>query len=479
MRRLIKNTSLMGGTEIALMFVAVIRNKYLAVKIGPEGFGMFSILQSFFNLANVFAGVWLATASLKYIAEYNKEGDDETVKQIFDMSFFFVFISATIITVSFFIFFRFFRSHFLNPEIIFAYYALFAASYIGTSLANLFQGLLQGLMQFKKIITIRIITSIFNLISVLILVWFFDLTGFFINILLVAFFSAGLLWISSRKLVKFEFRYPDFKAKITKKILSFSGIDIFLGIADRVSEYLQRIFVLNFLNMTSLGLFFSATRINAYLGLLGTSGMFYFKPKMSEKLTTKDRNKILNDYFRMVILTGLISSVLIILFGSSFIKLLFSDRFLGLSSILFIFVIAQFIQNIQLGVLFTVVGMAKLKIHSISTIVSAFLIVLIPYLMLRKCGLIALGVGSIVAGSVRILINSSYLKFKHNIYMNLKNIFYIFVAFIMMLVSGYLQGSEITIKLIYFMLTIIIVAANLKKSEWQKIRILVKEKVSI
>ena len=53
MKQLLKTTAALSTTEVVLMVVALIKNKYLAVAIGPEGFGIYGLLLSFFNLGEI------------------------------------------------------------------------------------------------------------------------------------------------------------------------------------------------------------------------------------------------------------------------------------------------------------------------------------------------------------------------------------------------------------------------------------------
>ena len=86
MKNLVKTTAAIGLTEVLLMFVALARNKYLAVTIGPEGFGIYGLLSSFFMMIAVFAGTWMATGTIKYTSEYQAKGDKESLNSVFSFS---------------------------------------------------------------------------------------------------------------------------------------------------------------------------------------------------------------------------------------------------------------------------------------------------------------------------------------------------------------------------------------------------------
>lgn len=479
MKQLVKSASLIGFTEIAMVVVSIVRNKYLAVTIGPEGFGVYSLLSSFFGFMAIFAGVWLATPTMKYIAEYNSNNDKDSVQKVFDLSFVIVFFVATVLTILFFVCAKIIKSEFLHPDVIFLHYALFAASYISTSLTSVFRSLFQAFKLVKKVVIIRIISNIFNLITVVILVYFFDLTGFFVNILVSSLFLLFLFWRDSKNLVKIRIVKLNFKDQIARKILSFGRVSIFLGFINLFSEYLRRIVIISYMSMSGLGLFQASFGLTKYLGVISNGATFYYSPKMSENININERNKVFNDYLRIILLSGSFFSVVSILFGKIAIQILYTDAFLPLSDIFYIFVIAQFMVSIQLAFQVIVVGMAKLKVHFLTTTIAHALIVIVPLFLIKKYGLWAVGFGAVVGSAQHMFINFIYLRKQIGIKVKLDNI-------TLLLMSVLFIGMAVAMKdvLIYYKFIIIFVLSllllmNLKKEEKIYIATYLKKKLNL
>jgi O-antigen/teichoic acid export membrane protein len=465
LKQLVKSASLIGFTEVAMVVVSIVRNKYLAVTIGPEGFGVYSLLSSFFGFMSIFAGVWLATPTMKYISEYNSNNDKDSVQKVFDFSFVIVFFVATLITILFFVFAKVIKNAFLSPEVIFLHYALFAASYISTSLTSVFRSLFQAFKLIKKVVIIRIISNIFNLITVVILVYFFDLSGFFINILVSSLFLLFLFWRDGKNIVKVRIVKLNFKEQISKKILSFGSVNIFLGFINLFSEYLRRIVIIRYTNMSVLGLFQASFGLTKYLGVISDGANFYYVPKMSENMSMGERNKALNDYLRIILLSGSLFSVVAILFGRMAINILYAKSFLPLADVFYIFVIAQFLVSIQLGFQGIIVGMAKLRIHSVVTTITHILIVVIPLLLLKKYGLWAVGFGAVVASAQHILINFTYLRKRIGIKIRLDNIILILMAVLFIGMSVVMEDVLIYYKFVIIVILSLLLLMNLKKEE--------------
>lgn len=459
----------MGSTQLSLIIVSIVRNKYLAINIGPEGFGLFSLLSSFFQLGDIIAGAGLGTATIKYISECNRNKDKEGVQNIFDFSFSVVFILAFIVTIIFILFYNFFKEVFLTDSVSFFYYVLFASSYFGTILSSVFISLLNGLILTNSMAKRKFFTSVFNLCSILVLVYFFQLTGFFLSILLTSIFSLYLFYLASIKVINVKFIRPKFSSSIAKKIMSFSFVDFFLIFINYGTTYLQRIIVVRVLDMSSLGIYSSALSFNKYLGVVSDGSLFYFFPKMSESLSTDERNKVLNDYFRLTIMPSVLISLFAILLGPYVIPLLFSSKFNELNKIFYVFVLAQFVLSVQTGYMYTVVGMAKLKIHTIATIIAHLIIVIIPFLFIQQFGVIILGIAMIVSSSIHILINSIYLYLGYKTHMSKSNFSLFTLSVILILLSNIIRDYSLGTKILFVLVSIIVVAKHINKNEWVSI----------
>ena len=189
MKDIIKSSTLLGSTEVAVMAVSVVRAKYLAISIGPAGYGEYALLASFFTIVTAICGGWIARGTIKYIAEYRYKEDLSSVFKVFNYSISLALILGSIATLLIFVFHDFVRVHFLSPEIILWHFSLFTASFLATSLTSFFGWLMQGFLMVKQTALLKIYTSLFNLISIFAFVYFFELTGYFLSILVSAFFG--------------------------------------------------------------------------------------------------------------------------------------------------------------------------------------------------------------------------------------------------------------------------------------------------
>lgn len=410
MRALLQTTAAIGTTEILLMGVALARNKYLAVTIGPEGFGIYGLLNSFFMMMAAFAGTWMATGTTKYVAESHAAGDQESANKVFTFSLATTAGIALLLTAVLVLGREWFLARFLSRDVKESYYLIFCLAFVALNLRPVLLAVLQGMRRVREVVISRWSIAGLDLVLVVVLVLLFGLTGFFVSLLLSAFWAVGvMIWAVQRKdglqLKKISCREP-----VIRLLLSFGGVSLFLALINLGSQYLQRVIVLLNMDISSVGLFQAGVALMGYLGVVNRGTMFYYFPKMSEFMDNNLRNQKMNEYLRFILIVSIPLSVLAILFGRWAILLLYSSAFAPLSSVFFLFVIGQFLNSVGGTFQIAIVGMARLKMHTVSTIAIHSLWVIIPFLLVRKYGIGALGMGFIAGGIAGPLMNYFYLR---------------------------------------------------------------------
>jgi len=410
MRALLQTTAVIGTTEILLMGVALARNKYLAVTIGPEGFGIYGLLNSFFMMMAVFAGTWMATGTTKYVAEYHAAGDQESANKVFTFSVATTAGIALLLTAILVVERKCFLAQFLSEDVKENYYLIFCFAFVALNLRPVLLAVLQGMRRVREVVISRWSIAGLDLIFVVILVLLFGLAGFFVSLLLSACWAVVvMIWAVQRKdglqLKKISCREP-----VIRLLLSFGGVNLFLALINLGSQYLQRVIVLLNMDILSVGLFQAGVALMGYLGVVNRGTMFYYFPKMSELIDNNVRNQKINEYLRFLLIISIPLSVLAILFGRLAISILYSSAFDALSSVFFWFVIGKFLNSVGGAFQMAIVGMARLKMHTASSIVIHSLWVIVPFLLVKKYGIGALGMGFVAGGIAGPILNYFYLR---------------------------------------------------------------------
>ena len=469
MKDLVKTTAAIGSSEVLLMGVALARNKYLAVTIGPEGFGIYGLINSFFLMIAVFAGTWMATGTIKYTSEYRAKGDKENLNKIFSFSTIIVAGIAIFLTIILILWRKWIINTFLSNEVNEIYYLIFCAAFIGISIRPVLFGVLQGLKRVREVIISRWSIAVLNLIFIIILIWLWGLTGFFLSLLVSAIFAVCILYWGIKRKDGLHLRTFSWQDPVIRLLLSFGIVNLFLAIVNLGGQYLQRFIIIHNMNIASVGLFQAAVGIMLYLGVVNRGSTFYFFPKMSEVMDNSYRNQKINEYLRFILLFSIPISVLAILFGKWVILILYSPAFFPLASVFFLFVIAQLLVSIGSVFQLTIVGMARLKMHATSCIVMHSLSVLVVLLLIGKYGIGALGYGSILGGLSGGFLNWLYLRNRIGLRLN-RDVIRLFIIAAVSLTGAILFSDKmIILRVTLVVILVCFIAKMIRREEWKKV----------
>ncbi|MFX0136859.1 MAG: oligosaccharide flippase family protein [Candidatus Hodarchaeota archaeon] len=465
---MIKTTLAISTTEIALMAVAFIRNKYLAIEIGPEGFGIYGLLHSFFTFVSLFSGAWLAGGATKFISEYDEQKDNIIVQKISSLSIGLTFVISLIITLIFIIAQKPIRRIFLSEEVFSIYFTLFAVAFIGMSLRPIFIALLQGLRQVKSVVFSRIVISAFEIILVIILVYFFDLVGFFLSILITSVFALVFLWKQLKKNVR-KFSFPKLNENISQKLLFFGGSSLFLGLLLYGGEYSLRFIIIKNIDITAIGLFQAAMALMGYLGILNRGAVFNFYTDISVVMDNINRTLKINEYLRFVLLMNIPISVFAILSGKQIILLLFSSKFLPLSGIFFWFVLTHFMNSIAHVFHNNMKGMGLIKDFTFLGILGTFLLLIVPVIFIREIGLSSVAIGYLLSYGGTIPIFYWYLNKKINFRFSTLNLWLFFIAGLTLFGAILLMNNTFSLKFMWGIASLFLIGLTIKKDEYNKL----------
>ena len=81
-RGIFKATSLFGGLQVYQIIIQILRSKFVAVLLGPEGMGISGLLLSGTQLIQGFTSLGLSQSAVRDVAEANGTGEVAKIKRI-------------------------------------------------------------------------------------------------------------------------------------------------------------------------------------------------------------------------------------------------------------------------------------------------------------------------------------------------------------------------------------------------------------
>jgi O-antigen/teichoic acid export membrane protein len=410
MKNLLKSSFLLGGTELALVLISIVRSKYLAVNIGPFGLGLYGLMSSFILLITTFCGGWFGQAYIKFVAEYHYDKRRDRIEKMHSFAF-----TITCLLIPVFIALLFFykteiKSNFLSKEILDFHYAIFCSLFIVNSLKSVFAYYLNATMLIKETAKSKFLTTIIEFISIIVLVYCFNVTGFFVSILISGLISLFIFYFIAKNHIATKFDISTFKDPEAKRLAKYGSLNIFLLFLNNITQYAFRFLVLNLLNVASVGLLHATTSLATYLGILNRGADFTYVPTMSQNLSIDERNKVLNEYLRFNIVSSTIVCSGAILFSTELVRIFYTEKFSDMASFFFVFVIAHYLTVFVIAFQSIIIGTNNYKIHTSVVIVTNIIWIVTPIILMKQFGIMSIGIGLIIASIWSVAINFNFLR---------------------------------------------------------------------
>lgn len=345
-RSIFKATSLFGGVQVWKILINIVKQKFIAILLGPTGMGISGLFLSATNFVESFTAMGLSTSAVKNVAEAASTGDGHRVNRVVATLRKLVWITGLLGTVVVIVLSPVLsKSSFGNydytiPFVFLSITLLFHQLSAGQSV------LLQGLRRLRHLALSGVLGSLFGLLFSVPIYYFFGVKGIVPTLILDSVTTVMLTWYFARK-IPIDCPPMTFKETILEGKnmlgmgLSMSLTNILtLGIA-----YLLRVFIAREGGTDQVGLYTAGFAIvNTYIGMVFTAMSTDYYPRLSS--VNKDNIKcreLINQQAEIATLLVAPLALVFILFAPLIIKVLYSDAFLG---------VVSFMQLCMMGMLF-------------------------------------------------------------------------------------------------------------------------------
>lgn len=313
-RQIFKALSFFGGVQVIVIILGILRNKVVALSMGPRGIGEIGLFTTTITLMVALVSFGIGSSGVKIISEsFHKEDKSEFGKNIFvfsRLSFYLgVFGSVLTLLMSPILSLWTFGTYDYTLSFIFLSFTVFL---IIIDTRNLV--LLQGVMNLKDQGKASIFGALFGtLISIPLYVFFKEkaivpsLLLLFIGNAVASYYFSNSIYVKSEKVKLLEFKSR------SKEIIR-------LGFAMTVSyilviavSYISRLYISQKGGVQEVGMYQAAWAIvNGYVGLIFTAMAKDYFPRLSS--VNSDNNKICDMANKQIELGLLIISPIILIF---------------------------------------------------------------------------------------------------------------------------------------------------------------------
>ncbi len=335
--RVIKSTTIIGGSSAVNVLFRILQAKAAALLIGPAGVGLMGIYNSILALASLAAGMGLETSGVRQIAESVGSGDDERVSRSIRafrrLAFGLGLLGALIfLALAQPISHLTFGDDAHAPAIAFLSLALFC-----TVLATAQTTLIRGVRRIGDLAKTSIFGIALGTLLGLPLLYFFGLQGVAPYLILSAALILLVSWWYARRIplapITLTWRQT---WQESKELLSLGFAFMASGLVTLAIAYLVRVMVLRQLGLEAAGFYEAASALsNVYIGfILGAMGADYFPHLSSLSKDDPESNRLMNAQVEVGLLAAAPGILLVLALGPFLIELLYSREFVTAFEIL-------------------------------------------------------------------------------------------------------------------------------------------------
>jgi O-antigen/teichoic acid export membrane protein len=359
-----KSTSLFGSLQLITIIVAVVRSKFVAVLLGPEGMGINGLLSSTTSLIIEFANLGISRSAVKNIAVTSKEGSNSKISSVASALMSMAWFTGLLSAILTFIFSSFLSEvSFGTVEYSFAFKWL-SISILLNQLATSYESVLRGMHQIKMIAAATLKGSLSGLFISVPIFYVYGVEGILPSIVI----SSLILYIINLYYYKKLNIQTDFlpTAQMVDEGKDMLRMGIILSISSvfiLAESYYVRVFIRACGSLKDVGFFNAGIAIvNTYFGLFFASITMDYYPKLAA--AASDNLKAIKLMIEQSEMTVLIISpflVLFIVFIRPIIIILYSAEFLPLIELVLWASVGIFFKaaSYALGVIFISKGDVK------------------------------------------------------------------------------------------------------------------------
>ena len=405
-RSIFKATSLFGGVQVYQILTQVIRSKFIAILLGPEGMGIQGLLLSATDLIKQLTSFGLAQSAVRDVSEANGTGNQSRINLIVTVLQKLVWATGILGAIAVIVFSPILsQSTFGNydytiPLIVLSITLLFDQICAGQKVV------LQGLRRLKDLAKATALGSTVGLIVCVPLYYWLGIRGIVPTLILNSVTALLLSWYFARK-VKIE------KVTVTPRQTLEEGKQMLrMGVAMSISSimsvvaaYVLRSFIRAEGGTEAVGIFTAGYAIiNTYVGMIFTAMSTDFYPRLAA--VNKDNAKcrdIVNQQGEIGALIMAPMLIICIVFMPFIINILYSNEFVAAYDFIVFAAFGMMLRFASVLIAHLFLAKGSSKIYIINEVAVCSYMLILNLVGFKYWGLAGLGASYILSYAIYLL----------------------------------------------------------------------------
>lgn len=363
---IVKAIGLFGGVKVIQILVGIIKNKLVAVLLGPSGMGIVGLITSNTQLVKTITDCGLHTSSIREISKSYTSGDEDKASRTISVFQKLVILTGLLGSIIVLVFAKqLSQISFGNHDYTLAF-RLVSLTLLLDQLCVGQTALMQGTFHYKWMARSALLGSIIGLFISIPLYYIWN-TKAIVPVIIISSLTALLLsWYYSNK-VKIKKTTVSMKEAVVEgRGMLLLGIAIAASSIIRVGKaYGLRIFISHFGGIAEVGLFTSGMAISIqYVDVILSSMGSDYSPRLSA--IVDDNNKFveaINKQIRLMCALLLPIMILFIVFVKELVIALYSKEFIAIESMVVWMMFSMFLRAISWCLSFPLVAIGSPKLY--------------------------------------------------------------------------------------------------------------------
>lgn len=413
---ILKYTGLFGGVQGLNILISLVRNKLVAVILGPDGMGMASLFNSTINFVAQVSNLGLSFSAVRHISEAYERGDKQQIDHNIRLIRSWALVTAvagTIICAAFGSLLSDFTFSWGDHTL---HFIVLAPAVGMAAVTGGETAILKGTRRLRSLATIQVYTVVASLIITAPLLYFFGHTGVVPMIVLTA---AAAMIIT----VAYSYRYhPPTLAILriglspeVKQMVRLGLAYSVAGIMGTGADFLIRSFLSNEASLGAVGLYNAGYMMTiVYAGMVFAALESDFFPRLSAVNTDREAcNAIVN---RQAEVSLMIISPLLVVFTTLLplvVTLLFSSEFFPVVGMVQVITLALYLRAARLPVAYLTLAKGDSRSYMFLEAYSDILTVVAVIVGYNVGSLTGIGTGLLVTEIVDLIVVAVFTHLRY------------------------------------------------------------------
>ena len=394
-RQIVKATSLFGGVQVFQIIIQVVRSKFIAILLGPNGMGIAGLLFSTTNLINSITGFGLGTSAVKDIAAASGTNDEGHIARVIRVLRQLVWLTGTLGALVTLVLSPWLSTiTFGNRDYTMAFIWL-SVTLLFNQLTTGQTALLQGMRKLQYLAKANLTGSALGLLFTVPLYYIWGIKGIVPGMIVTSLLALLASWYFSNK-VKVEKAKVTFNDTVTigKNIITLGFMISLSGLTSIGAAYLVRIFIRMTGGVDQVGLYNAGfTIINTYVGLVFTAMATEYYPRLSSAAAdNKLSRQIINQQAEIVLLVLAPILLVFLVFIKWVVIILYSNSFTAINEMIWWAALGMFFKAASWSIAFILLAKGAGKLFFLNELIGNLNLLILNIAGYHFFGLTGLGI---------------------------------------------------------------------------------------